>query len=157
MLGAMLFNGALPVLDNVAAIAAEVVPLGVLGNATGEDSVAVAAVPVPVRDAVWGEAVALSATDSVAEKLAADAGVNVTYIEQLAPAANVAPHALAPVDIAKSLGLVPVMLGTILLNIPLPVLESVAAIAAEVVPLGVLGKATGELSVAVRVAAAADS
>jgi hypothetical protein len=36
------------------------------------------AVPVPVRDAVCGDPVALSATDSVAEKLAAEAGVKVT-------------------------------------------------------------------------------
>jgi hypothetical protein len=36
------------------------------------------AVPVPVRAAVCGEPVALSATDRVAEKLAAEAGVKVT-------------------------------------------------------------------------------
>ena len=38
------------------------------------------------------------------------------------------------------------MVGTMLFNAPLPVLDSVAAIAAEVVPLGVFGKATEELS-----------
>jgi len=37
-----------------------------------------AAVPVPVRDDVCGDPVALSATESVAEKLAAEAGVKVT-------------------------------------------------------------------------------
>jgi len=67
-------------------------------------------------------------------------------MEQLDPAANVAPQALAPVEIAKSLGLVPVMLGTMLFSAPLPVLDSVAASAAEVVPLGGMGKATEELS-----------
>jgi hypothetical protein len=78
MVGTMLFSAPLPVLDKVAAIAAEVVPLGVLGKATGELSVAAAAVPVPVRVEVCGEPVALSATDRVAEKLVAEAGVKVT-------------------------------------------------------------------------------
>jgi hypothetical protein len=60
-------------------------------------------------------------------------------MEQLEPAARVEPQAPAPVEIAKSLGLAPVMLGTMLFNAPLPVFERVAASAAEVVPLGVLG------------------
>jgi hypothetical protein len=38
----------------------------------------VAAVPVPVSDTVCGEPDALSATESVAEKLVAEAGVKVT-------------------------------------------------------------------------------
>jgi hypothetical protein len=37
-----------------------------------------AAVPVPLRPVVCGEPEALSATERVAEKVAADAGVNVT-------------------------------------------------------------------------------
>jgi hypothetical protein len=43
-----------------------------------EVSEAPGAVPVPVRVEVWGELEALSATESVAEKLTAEAGVNVT-------------------------------------------------------------------------------
>jgi hypothetical protein len=78
MLGAMLFSGALPVLDNVADSAAEVVPVTVFGNDSGEVREAAGAVPVPVRDAVWGEPEALSAIESVAEKLTAEAGVKVT-------------------------------------------------------------------------------
>ena len=39
---------------------------------------AAGAVPVPVSDEVWGELEALSATERVAEKLPAEAGVNVT-------------------------------------------------------------------------------
>jgi len=78
MVGTMLFRAALPVLDSVAASAGEVVPVGVLGKATEELNVAAAAVPVPVRAAIWGEPVALSATESVAEKLVAEAGVKVT-------------------------------------------------------------------------------
>jgi hypothetical protein len=53
---------------------------------------------------------------------------------------------LAPVLIAKSLGLVPVTLGTMLFNAALLVLDSVAASADEVVPVGVLGNVSGELS-----------
>ena len=78
MVGTMLFNVAVPVFDNVAASADEVVPLSVLGKAMDEVSEAPGAVPVPVRVEVWGELEALSATESVAEKLTAEAGVNVT-------------------------------------------------------------------------------
>ena len=65
---------------------------------------------------------------------------------QLEPAARVAPQAFVPVESAKSLGLVPVMVGTMLFSVAVPVFESVAANADEVVPLSVLGKVTGELS-----------
>ena len=53
-----------------------------------------AVVPVPVNATVCGEPVALSATETVAEKLAAEAGVNVTEMEQLAPAARELPQVL---------------------------------------------------------------
>ena len=78
MVGTMLFSVALPVFERVAASAAEVAPLSVLGKASEEVSVAPGAVPVPVRVEVWGEPEALSATESKAEKLAAEAGVKVT-------------------------------------------------------------------------------
>jgi hypothetical protein len=78
MLGTMLLSEALPVLESVAASADEVVPLSVLGKAMDEVSEAPGAVPVPVRVEVWGELEALSATESKAEKLAAEAGVKVT-------------------------------------------------------------------------------
>ena len=77
-LATILFNGAVPVLDKVAAIAAEVNPVSVLGNASDGVSDATGAIPVPLRFAVCGDPEALSATDSVAEKLAAEAGVKVT-------------------------------------------------------------------------------
>jgi hypothetical protein len=67
-------------------------------------------------------------------------------MEQLEPAASVAVQALAPVVIAKSLGLAPVMLGTMLFSAPLPVFESVAASAAEVVPVSVLEKDSADVS-----------
>jgi hypothetical protein len=78
MLGTMLFSDALPVLDKVAAIAADVVPVAVFEKLSAGLSDATGAVPVPVMDAVCGDPVALSATDNVAEKLAADAGVKLT-------------------------------------------------------------------------------
>ena len=77
MVGTMLSNGAVPVLESVAASADEVVPLSVLGKATGELSEATGAVPVPVRVEVCGDPLALSATESVAVKLEAEAGVKV--------------------------------------------------------------------------------
>ena len=78
MVWTMLFNVAVPVFDNVAASADEVVPLSVLGKATGELSDAAGAAPVPVRVEVCGDPLALSATESVAVKLEAEAGVKVT-------------------------------------------------------------------------------
>jgi hypothetical protein len=75
--GTMLLSAAVPVLDNVAAIADEVAPVIVLGKASAAVNDATAEVPVPVRDAVCGEPVALSTTDNVAEKLVAEAGVKV--------------------------------------------------------------------------------
>ena len=77
MLGAMLLSVALPLFDSVAAIAAEVVPTVVLVKLSDEVSDAAGAVPVPVSDDVCGDPLALSATDSVADKLAAEAGVKV--------------------------------------------------------------------------------
>ena len=78
MLGTMLFRVAVPVFDSVAASADEVVPVSVLGKLSAGLSEAAGAVPVPVSDTVCGEPEALSATESVAEKLAAEAGVKVT-------------------------------------------------------------------------------
>ena len=78
MLGTMLFRVAVPVFDSVAASADEVVPVSVLGKLSAGLSEAAGAVPVPVSDTVCGEPEALSATESVAEKLVAEAGVKVT-------------------------------------------------------------------------------
>jgi hypothetical protein len=78
MLGTMLFRAAVPVFDSVAASADEVVPVNVLGKDSAGLSEATGAVPVPDRATVCGEPEALSATESVAEKLVAEAGVKVT-------------------------------------------------------------------------------
>ena len=78
MLGTMLFRVAVPVFESVAASADEVVPTAVFGKLSAGLSEATGAVPVPVSDTVCGEPEALSATESVAEKLDAEAGVKVT-------------------------------------------------------------------------------
>jgi len=73
---------AFPVLERVRDIGALVVPVFAFPNGTeagvSEAIGAGAAVPVPVSVELCGEPTALSATCSVAVKLAADAGVNVT-------------------------------------------------------------------------------
>jgi hypothetical protein len=53
---------------------------------------------------------------------------------QLASAASVVPQALAPVVIAKSVGLLPAMAMLLMLSAALPVLERVAVCEALVVP-----------------------
>jgi hypothetical protein len=102
-------RAAVPVFLSVTVCAVEVEPktaekVSDVGEreAAGAD----AAVPVPLKATVCGEPVALSATESVAAKLAADAGVKVTEIEQLALAASELPQVLV---CAKSVGLVPVI------------------------------------------------
>jgi hypothetical protein len=53
---------------------------------------------------------------------------------QLASAASVVPQALAPVAIAKSVGLLPAMVMLLMLSVALPVFERVAVCEAVVVP-----------------------
>jgi hypothetical protein len=68
----------------------------------------------------------------VAVKLAAEAGVNVMEIVQFAAAASDVPQVLVW---AKSDALVPAITMLPMLNGALPVLESVAVCAADVVPV----------------------
>ena len=77
----LIFRVALPLLESVAKSADDVVPTVVLVNESDGVSAAIGAgagvpVPVSVVDCVVG--LALSVTVSVAEKLIAEAGVNVT-------------------------------------------------------------------------------
>ncbi len=89
------------------------------------------AVPVPDKALVCGEPAALSATESVAVKLAAEAGVKTTEMVQVAPAASEEPQVLVWL---KSAGLVPVRVMPEMVSAPLPVLLSVAFCAALAVP-----------------------
>ncbi len=119
----------LPVLVSVTNCTALVVPTVWLANASeaGErlttGPVDVEA-PVPVRVAVCGLPVALSVTATAAVRIPEAAGVNVTLIVQLAPAATDVPQVLLS---AKSPPLVPVMAILVMLKDALPVLESVIA------------------------------
>lgn len=150
----VMFNVALPVLERVADIAALVVPAVKLPNGieagVSEATGAGAAVPVPVRVAVCGEPVALSATCKVAVKLLAEAGVNMTEIVQLDPAASELPQVLVW---EKSLGLAPPIVTPVMFSAAFPVLESVAD-ANEVLPTVVLAKVRDGVSVATGAAAA---
>ena len=118
-------SAAVPVFLSVTVCAVEVEPetaekVSDVGEreAAGADAV----VPVPLRVTVCGEPVALSATESVAAKLAADAGVKVTEMEQLALAASELPQVLV---CAKSVGLVPVIEMLEMVRAAVPVFLSV--------------------------------
>ena len=62
-----------------------------------EESDVEAAAPVPDRDAVCGDPVALSATLSVAENVPLTGGVKLTLMAQLAAAASVVPQVVVKV------------------------------------------------------------
>jgi hypothetical protein len=79
-------------------------------------------VPVPLSVAVCGEPLALSATDTVALKVAADAGLNVTVMVHNASAASVAPQVVVS---EKSLGFVPPIVMPEMLSVELLVFDSV--------------------------------
>jgi hypothetical protein len=87
-------------------------------------------VPEPLNVAVCGELEALSATESVAVKLATEAGVKVMEIVQLAEAAKVVPQVLV---CAKSVGLAPVIEIAMPVREALPVFDNVMVEAALVV------------------------
>jgi hypothetical protein len=86
-------------------------------------TVGMAAVPVPLSVAVCGDPVASSATDTVAPKLVADPGVNVTEIVHVALAASVAPHVVV---FAKSDGFAPTIVMPEMFIVELPVFVSVS-------------------------------
>jgi hypothetical protein len=130
-----------PVFFSVAICATVVDPTAVLANdivAGVSVTVAVPAVPVPVRLICCGEPVALSATFSVAVRLPALAGLKSTEIVQLALAASVAPHVVAVS--ANELAFVPVMEipPVVIVTVDVPVFVSVAICAAVVDPTAVL-------------------
>ena len=150
----LILSVALPVLERVAACAAAVVPVVAVKLSDAGESVAIgadAAAPVPVRATVCGESDALSATESVAAKLAAAAGVKVTEMEQFAPAASELPQVLVSL---KSFGFVPAMVMPLMESAVLPVLLSVTLCAALVVPVVTVKLSDAGVSVATGVAAA---
>jgi hypothetical protein len=90
-----------------------------------------AGLPVPFSVTVCGEPLALSATETVAVKLAAEAGVKVMEMVQLTPAASVSPQVLVS---EKSLELVPAMEIPVIESVAFPVFIRVVDCAALVVP-----------------------
>jgi hypothetical protein len=88
-------------------------------------------VPVPFSVAVCGLLASLSATLSVAVTAPVAVGVNVTLIVQLAPTANVVPHALVS---AKDAAAEPVMLTAMLFTVAVLLFFSVTVCAVLVVP-----------------------
>src|SRR5438874_746877 len=92
--------------ESVTTLAVLVVPtLWLPKSGTGEGERLGGAVPVPDTPEVWGLLLALSVTVSVPLRDPVAVGVNVTSIEQLAPAARLVPQLLV---CAKSPLLVPV-------------------------------------------------
>ena len=149
-------SAALPVFDSVTVCALVVTPVTTFPKFTvlGE-SVAIGAagaVPDPLSVAVCGEPVALSATETVAAKLATEPGVNVTEIVHVAPAASDPPQVFVS---AKSVGFAPPIVIPEIVSAALPVFDSVSICALEVTPDATLPKfnVPGE-SVAVGAAAA---
>jgi hypothetical protein len=75
-------------------------------------------------------------------------------MEQLELAANDVPQAFVPVVIAKSPGLVPVMVMPVMVSAALPLLASVATCAPLAVPVVEVNVSVGGVSVAAGAAAA---
>jgi hypothetical protein len=133
-------RAAVPVfLSEIAWVAAEE-PTVVLANVrVAGVRVTAGAVPVPVRDAVCGEPLALSATLTVAFSDPAAAGLKVTVILQLAPAATLVPQVFV---CENDVGFVPAMEmpcpAPFRLSAPVPVFLSVMAWVAAEEPTAVL-------------------
>jgi hypothetical protein len=149
-------SAALPVFDSVTVCALAVPPvtsfpkLIVLGESATTGTAG--AVPDPLSVAVCGDPVALSATETVAAKLATEPGVNVTEIVHIAPAASDSPQVFVS---AKSLEFAPPIVIPEMVSAALPVFDSVSICALDVTPDATLPKLSvpGE-SVAVGAAAA---
>ena len=119
-------------MDNVTVCAALVVPTVWLPNARLVGVTATEAAPVPFSATVSvGLAGSLLMILSDADRAPTAVGLNVTLIEQLAPATRLAPHVLVW---AKSPGLVPVRLTLVIVSGAVPVLDNVTVCAALVVP-----------------------
>lgn len=90
------------------------------------------AVPVPLSATDCGEPVALSVTETVALKLAAEAGVKVMAMLHVAPAVRELPHVSVS---AKAVGLAPTIAMLPIVSAALPVFLSEMLWAALVVPV----------------------
>jgi hypothetical protein len=91
------------------------------------------AVPVPLRLTVCGLLAALSLMESVAVRLPAAEGLKVTLTAQVPLGITVAPEQVSA-PLAKSLAFVPPIVTVEMVRLPVPVLVTVSALAALVVP-----------------------
>ncbi len=89
-------NAPFPVLKSVMVCASAVVPTVVLAKVklAGDDRVTTGVLPVPLRATVAGDPLALSAMLKAAFNVPEAAGLKVTVIAQLTPAATLVPHML---------------------------------------------------------------
>lgn len=140
----VIVSAVLPGFDNVMGRGVADVLMVVLGKASGFGLRTACgtsgAVPVPVTAADCGEPAALSAMEIAAVRAAAEAGVKVTVMVQVAPAASDAPQLLLW---PKELALAPVTEMLVMLRGAVPGLDSVMGRAVADVPTVVLGKASG--------------
>jgi len=97
-------------------------------------------VAVPLTTADCGEPVALSATEIAALRPPAEAGVKLTVIVQLAPAASELPQLF---DCLKLLAFAPVTEMLVIVSAAVPGFDSVIGKAVAAAPTNVLGNASG--------------
>ncbi len=136
-------KAAFPVLVRVTACTALVVPSVWLGKVRlVVVRLTAGPPPVPVRLTVWGLPVALSLTFNMAVRVPGAAGVKVTVIMQLAPAATVLPQLLVW---PKSPELVPDNVKPVMLKLAVPLLVRVTACPGLVVPVFWLTKVKVEV------------
>jgi hypothetical protein len=129
---------AFPVLNSVTPPVALDDPTAVFANAMVDElKLTAGAVPTPVTAALCGLPGALSAIDTLACRVPAALGVNVTLIAQLVPWASDVPQLLV---CAKSVLLVPVIVIEVMLKAAFPELLRVRILAELVVPRGWLPK-----------------
>jgi hypothetical protein len=126
---AEIVSGALPVFESVVVWAGLVLPTNCPPNAKlAGESVALGAVPVPVRNTPCWPPDALSVTMTEPDRVPVAVGVKVTLIEQLAPAATVVPQVFVS---AKS----PLLVIPEIVSGAVPVFESVVLWVGLVVPI----------------------
>jgi hypothetical protein len=137
----VMVRAAVPGFESVIGSAVAAVPTSVLGKASGFGlSTACGAVPIPVRAAVCGDPVALSTTEIAALRLPLAAGVNVTVMVQLAPAAREAPQLF---DWPKLVAFVPVTEMLVMVSAAVPPFDRVIGSDVADVPISVPGNASG--------------
>ena len=130
--GEMLVSATLCLLESVNVLAALVAPTAVLAKVALAGVNVACTLPVPVRDTLCGLPAALSVMLSAPVRVPTCVGVKVTLILQFLPAAKVLPQVLELT--AKS----PVVAMLEMFSTPVPVLDRVTALAAEVFPITVL-------------------